>query len=593
MEKIKAFFNNLGFSIRITYQAAHTYFIWKLLLSFACSVLPFVEIYFWKNIINVLLEIKNADAAKVLVVNSIAYMAAYILSRCLMRVSQVIEYKYNDMVSVYVENILLDKFSEVDLAFYDSSEQANKLSYTWEIKHAMTNLATIFFYSAQIFVSFLLSLILLARLNGFYALLLLLLSVPVFWCKIRSNTINRSFSEETQKTNREMGYFKNLFRNVTCMYDIKLYGLKAFFLGKYTDSWVELYRKRKELTWKVTALTFASLLLSTFVNQILLYAIVIHKLLKKVFQIGDATYFISVYNQFNENLAGLISMASGIQYAFSQLVVIKEFMEMEPDIPKSGTLIPDTFQSLTFSHVYFKYPGKDAYILQDCSFTIEKGQTIGLVGENGSGKSTIVKLLLRLYDIDQGQILLNGIDIKEYDTAKYRSMFSALFQDFIEYSFTLRENIALSHFAELQNDEKINDAIDKSELREVIQSWAKGLETPLTRGFEPDGKELSGGQWQRVALARVFFADRNFIVLDEPSASLDVFAEEKIFREFKHLSNHRTSVIISHRLSSIVHADVIIVLKDGKIVENGSHKELLDRNGYYAELFKLQASRYV
>ena len=224
---------------------------------------------------------------------------------------------------------------------------------------------------------------------------------------------------------------------------------------------------------------------------------------------------------------------------------------------------------------------------------MKRGQTFGLVGENGSGKSTIVKLLLRLYDIDGGQILLNGIDIKEYNIVEYRSIFSVLFQDYIQYSLTLRENVGLSDYGDMNNDARINDAIDKSELREIVKDWEKGLESPLTRWFDEDGKELSGGQWQRVALARVFFSNRNFIVLDEPSASLDVFAEEKIFNQFNQLSDHRTSLIISHRLSSIVNADIIVVLKDGKIIEQGDHKELLNYDGYYAELFNLQASKYI
>ncbi|MCL2159714.1 MAG: ATP-binding cassette domain-containing protein, partial [Oscillospiraceae bacterium] len=152
---------------------------------------------------------------------------------------------------------------------------------------------------------------------------------------------------------------------------------------------------------------------------------------------------------------------------------------------------------------------------------------------------------------------------------------------------------ALSDYDRLNDDAKINDAIAKSELLEITKDWEKGLESPLTRSFEEDGKELSGGQWQRVALARVFFSNRDFIVLDEPSASLDVFAEEKIFRQFAQLSNNRSSLIISHRLSSIVNADIIIVLKNGQIVEQGSHRELLGKNSYYAELFNLQASRYI
>ena len=261
-------------------------------------------------------------------------------------------------------------------------------------------------------------------------------------------------------------------------------------------------------------------------------------------------------------------------------------------VQKNGVLTLDKIQKIEFSHVYFRYPGKENYVLEDCSFTMEAGQQIGLVGENGCGKSTIVKLILRLYDVEEGEILLNGIDIMEYDIEKYRAMFSVLFQDFIKYSFTLRENVSLSDIEKSDNDERIKDALSKSEMSELVSTWDKGLETPLTRSFEPDGKELSGGQWQRIALSRVFFADRDFVILDEPSASLDVFAEEKIFRQFQQLSGNRSSIIISHRLSSIVAADKILVLKNGRILEQGKHKELLSKNGYYSELFYAQAQSY-
>ncbi len=590
--KIKEFTGNLLFSVKVTYEAARQFFVIKILLSFACSLLPFINLWIWKNIINMLIYIRDTSVANVLITNVALYMAVYLVSRMLTRASEYVDYQYNDRVSIYVENILLDKFSEVDLAFYDSSDYSDKLSHTWEIKMYMTMLATVFFYSLETLVSFAAAFILIARLNIIFALVILVLSVPVFIIRVKTNDLNTAFSKDNAKINREISYFKEIFRNTNAMYDIKLYDLKDFFVGKYVASWTVLFKRRKELTLKLGALSLGGLILTTFINQTLLYIIVINKLVKRVFKIGDATYFISLYAQYQESLTNLISMIGNIQQAYSQLVTIREFINSKPSIQKSGTLIPESFESLTFDHVYFTYPGKKGWVLEDCSFTINRGQTVGLVGENGSGKSTIAKLILRLYDVNEGRILLNGVDIREYAIDRYRALFSALFQDFVKYSFTLRENIALSDYGQLDNDEKILDAAEKSEVAEFTRDWKNGIDTPLTRDFEDDGKELSGGQWQRIALARVFFADRSFILLDEPSASLDVFAEEKIFNQFANLSFERTSVIISHRLSSIVNADKIIVLKGGAIIEEGSHKELLGSGGYYAGLFGLQASRY-
>lgn len=389
-----------------------------------------------------------------------------------------------------------------------------------------------------------------------------------------------------------MRYFKYIFTNYDNSLEIKLYNIKDFLIGKYIDSWKEYYKNRKKFTAKIAALMFVSLLISTFVSQLLLYILLIGKIAKKIISIGDAMYYMSLFHNLNNSTVSLIRIISSSNAAFVRLNTVKEFINQKPMVQKNGVLTLDKIQKIEFSHVYFRYPGKENYVLEDCSFTMEAGQQIGLVGENGCGKSTIVKLILRLYDVEEGEILLNGIDIMEYDIEKYRAMFSVLFQDFIKYSFTLRENVSLSDIEKSDNDERIKDALSKSEMSELVSTWDKGLETPLTRSFEPDGKELSGGQWQRIALSRVFFADRDFVILDEPSASLDVFAEEKIFHQFQQLSGTRSSIIISHRLSSIVAADKILVLKNGRILEQGKHRELLSKNGYYSELFYAQAQSY-
>jgi ABC-type multidrug transport system fused ATPase/permease subunit len=538
---------------------------------------------------------RDYNNINILILNIVIYALFHLVTTFLARVSQYISYKYNDKIIFFLENMMIEKFTEVDIAFYDSSKLQDKLNQIWTIKTSMTSLGSMAFNVLQSSVTFITALILLAKLDVFYIFVILILSFPVFMLKNNINDINNKFHEDNANTERKMWYFKELFvNNINSSFDIRLFNLKDFFLNKFIATWRIWYDKRKELTLKATILTFISLVISLFTNQILLYKIIIDKLEKKVIQLGDAAYYISVFSQFyNSTLSLIYNLSWMTHYAFKQVITVKEFLDLEAIVQKSGTLDPKDFKEITFSHVDFKYPGRDDYVLKDCNFTMKRGETMGLVGENGSGKSTIVKLMLRLYDIENGQILLDGVDIKKYDIIKYRAIFSVLFQDFISYSFTLRENIALSNYVGINDDEKINDAINKSELYDITINWENKLETPLTRYFDADGIELSGGQWQRVALARVFFSNRDFIILDEPSASLDAFAEEKIFQQFKQLSENRSSLIISHRLSSIVNADIIIVLKDGRIVEQGNHKQLLNNKNHYAELFNLQANRYI
>lgn len=592
MGKIKNYLKNASFSIKITYQAAKYYFVLKSALSLLLSFVPIVKIYIWKIIIDLLISASANEMLTGLVKYAILYFTVHIVQELIIKMSQYIEYKYNDKVNYYVENLLLEQFAAVDLGFYDSSEYRDKLNQVWDIKSSVTALASLFFAQVQTLLSFIVSLILFARWNAAYALVIVLCSLPIIFVEWKVNQLDINFSMQNQKNERAMRYFKYIFTNYDNSLEIKLYNIKDFLIGKYIDSWKEYYKNRKKFTAKIAALMFVSLLISTFVSQLLLYILLIGKIAKKIISIGDAMYYMSLFHNLYNSTVSLIRIISSSNAAFVRLNTVKEFINQKPMVQKNGMLTLDKIQKIEFSHVYFRYPGKENYVLEDCSFTMEAGQQIGLVGENGCGKSTIVKLILRLYDVEEGEILLNGIDIMEYDIEKYRAMFSVLFQDFIKYSFTLRENVSLSDIEKSDNDERIKDALSKSEMSELVSTWDKGLETPLTRSFEPDGKELSGGQWQRIALSRVFFADRDFVILDEPSASLDVFAEEKIFHQFQQLSGTRSSIIISHRLSSIVAADKILVLKNGRILEQGKHRELLSKNGYYSELFYAQAQSY-
>lgn len=592
MGKIKNYLKNASFSIKITYQAAKYYFVLKSALSLLLSFVPIVKIYIWKIIIDLLISASANEMLTGLVKYAILYFTVHLVQELIIKMSQYIEYKYNDKVNYYVENLLLEQFAAVDLGFYDSSEYRDKLNQVWDIKSSVTALASLFFAQVQTLLSFIVSLILFARWNAAYALVIVLCSLPIIFVEWKVNQLDINFSMQNQKNERAMRYFKYIFTNYDNSLEIKLYNIKDFLIGKYIDSWKEYYKNRKKFTAKIAALMFVSLLISTFVSQLLLYILLIGKIAKKIISIGDAMYYMSLFHNLYNSTVSLIRIISSSNAAFVRLNAVKEFINQKPMVQKNGVLTLDKIQKIEFSHVYFRYPGKENYVLEDCSFTMEAGQQIGLVGENGCGKSTIVKLILRLYDVEEGEILLNGIDIMEYDIEKYRAMFSVLFQDFIKYSFTLRENVSLSDIEKSDNDKRIKDALSKSEMSELVSTWDKGLETPLTRSFEPDGKELSGGQWQRIALSRVFFADRDFVILDEPSASLDVFAEEKIFHQFQQLSGNRSSIIISHRLSSIVAADKILVLKNGRILEQGKHRELLSKNGYYSELFYAQAQSY-
>ena len=249
--------------------------------------------------------------------------------------------------------------------------------------------------------------------------------------------------------------------------------------------------------------------------------------------------------------------------------------------------------TIEFQDVSFRYPGTEKDVLQHISFTIPAGQTLAIVGLNGAGKTTLIKLLTRLYDPTAGRILLDGRDIKEYDLQSLYSAFGIIFQDFGKYAVSVEENIRFGDVHKKADMDAVRSAAEQSAAKDYIEKLPDGYQTPLMRIFEKNGMELSIGQWQKLAIARAFYADSDILILDEPTASLDAIAEQEIFSQFDRLRENKTTIFVSHRLSSATVANDIIVLENGCLIEQGSHRQLMEQQGKYYTLFSTQAKRYL
>ena len=586
MKKIKKTISAFGQSISLSFRACGQYAILRLLFSFLLACLPFVSAAIWRDILN---ELSDSNPVwKQLGV----FVIFWFMSQVIRKIDSFIDYKYNDRVNLYLETVFLDKYRDIDLSFYDSGEAQNKLQHVQNIKNSVVGLSSNLFYVLEYLIRMICAFVLLTQLNFWVGPVSVLLFLPVILCQIKTNQITVKYDKESAALSRRSQYFKLLFKNRKNVSDIKVYGLHNLFIQRFSEAWNALYKSNKKRIRITVTLIFVGMIFSTVLGQILLYILLIRNLINGMLLIGDVSFFISVFMSFLAAADSFTHGVSYIQYMLENTIIVREFLALKPSVQRSGDNKPLFEHDIEFRHVSFKYPETENYVLNDCSFRIEKGKTIGLVGLNGAGKTTIVKLLLRLYDVNDGMILLDGVDIRNFELTAYRKQFGVLFQDYISYSLTLRENVALSDWSELENDSAIIKALTQCQMLEKINTWTNGLDTPLTRRFEPDGEELSGGQWQRLALARAFFRPKSFFILDEPSSSLDTIAEYEIFHQYSESWKDCGALIISHRLSTIADADKILFLQGGKIIEQGTHKELLEEDGQYADLYLTQAKKY-
>lgn len=589
------YFAGLKNALKLIYAASPKYFSWYMIISILLVLISYVPILLWRKLLNVLTEYVggNGDAQlmQTILLFTVSYCAILLAQNILNTAITKVSYKYNDEIAYYVDNLLVDKISGAPMEFFDSSKLADNLMNTTRyMRGTLQTMVLSVFNMLKGFLKIAASLILICELDIRLIPVLILISIPTVLFDKRSKSERYRFNKEHNNAERKLDYYKGLFFG-GARGEIKIYGPVPYIEDKYNTEWEGLQDAQLKLNVKQYIRTVLSLILIT-VAEAAAYVFAISKLVMRKIKVGDVTYFISIATKFRGDFINIIGSINDFRQQSVQLDDMTEFISMSTESDQSGKLSQPPMPKIEFRNVTFKYPGSDNYVLKNCSFTISPGETVGLVGLNGAGKSTIVKLLLRFYEPTEGNILFNGIDAGQYDTLELRKSFGVLFQNFCKYSFSLRENIAIADITRLKNDSEILKACEESRVKDFIDDWERGVDEEMTRRFSKNGKELSGGQWQRVSLARAFFRNSSVLLLDEPSSALDVVAEHEIFDRISRLSEKRSALLISHRLSNITMTDKILVLENGSIIEQGTHEELLRSDGRYAYLFKLQASKY-
>ncbi len=423
--------------------------------------------------------------------------------------------------------------------------------------------------------------------------LLVVALVPAFLSEAHFNALNYTLNYTKTPERRELEYIRQTGASVETAKEVKIFGLHGFLIGRFRELSEQFYRANRSLAirragWGSLLTAFGTL------GYYVAYAYIAWRTVRGEFSIGDLTFLAGSFRRLRQLLEGMLVGFSQVAGQALYLDDLFSFFEIEPEItsPSAPRPFPAAIrEGFVFENVGFRYPGAERWAVRHLTFTLQAGEVLALVGENGAGKTTLVKLLARLYDPDEGRILLDGHDLREYDLDVLRSNIGVIFQDFVRYHLTAAENIAVGRIEARNDRERIVEAARRSLADEVIDRLPNGYDQVIGKRFK-SGMDLSGGEWQKVAIARAYMRDSQLLILDEPTAALDARSEFEVFQRFKELSAGKTAVLISHRFSSVRMADRILVLEQGQVEAVGTHEELLAQRGRYAELFELQAAGY-
>ena len=612
-ELISGFLSRLGYIVSMVWKTGPWILISMMLIALLTGILPVVGSLISKEILNELQTVIADSAVAEAAGKSFAatfwgsaamfllifFFVHKVLNTVVGRVNTAVTRIAGEKVVRHVRLQIMEKAKELDLAsfdrpeFYEKLENANR-----EAGIRPITVMSSTFDAISKFISLVSYIVVLVTAPGMWwiAPVMIVISIPTAVVNFTYRRKTFEYLRRRSKDRRQMNYYSDIMVDKNLVKEIRMYDLADTFRGEFKSVFARYYHGLRKLILRENAWQIGLSIVASVANCVF-FAIIAMKVFDGEIQIGDYSLYTGALTSIASTVSSLISVSAqvyeGTLFIDNLIAFMKEEPTVVPSIPEPQTVEMGKPHTIEFRNVSFAYPGTNKFVIKNINLTIRPGETAVLVGLNGAGKTTFIKLLTRLYDPTEGQILLDGRDIREYDTKTLYSIFGIIFQDFGKYSFSVEDNIRFGDIHREADKEAIKRAAADAGAEDFISRLPKEFETPLMRYFEPDGIELSIGQWQKLSIARAFYSRSDILILDEPTASLDPLAEQEIFNQFDALRQDKTTIFVSHRLSSATVASKIIVLEYGELVEEGTHKELMAKKGKYYELFTTQASRYI
>jgi len=600
------FFKRFFYIIKLVWRTGHWIPFLLLFVALFKGVTPVIGALISQSTLNALQKVIEVGGlpesefwASDIVFLLVALFAYRLLIQVVNTISNALNRVASEKVVKEVKSQIMGKSREIDLAsfdnpaFYEKMENANR-----EAGHRPLQILTQTFGIVSSVIELVSFLAVLLSVPGLWwiTVVVFLVSIPSAVVNFVYRRKNFRYMRFSSKERRQMNYFSNILVDKDLIKEVRLYDLADTFIGRFLDAFQTYYKGLRKLIVSESAwhIFFAVI---TGVTNLFFYIMIAIRVFTGEMLIGDYTLYTGAIASVAGCISTLISTTGtiyeGTLFIDNLIAFMDEKQTVTPMLEPGEAVAHTGSHTVEFVNVSFRYPGTNRDVLKNISFTIQPGETLALVGLNGAGKTTLIKLLTRLYDPTAGHILLDGKDLRAYDLKSLYQTFGIIFQDFGKYALSIQENICLGSIHKDVNMDEVVYASKQSTANEYIDKLPDGYDTPLMRIFEQNGLELSIGQWQKLAIARAFYADSDIMILDEPTASLDPIAEQEIFNQFDRLRNNKTTVFVSHRLSSATIADQILVIENGCLIEKGSHRELMELHGKYFNLFTTQSKRYV